>query len=90
MLGGSSSPNGLLYVRGQPEDYGRRWRLGNVGWGWDDALPLFRRAENNERGADEFHGADGPPSGSDMRIQRPIRDARLAAAQAADYPFNPD
>ena len=90
VLGGSSSLNGLLYVRGQPEDY-ERWRqMGNAGWGWDDVLPLFTRAENNERGADEFHGADGPLSVSNMRIQRPICDAWVAAAQAAGYPFNPD
>ena len=90
VLGGSSSLNGLLYVRGQPEDYDRWRQMGNVGWGWDDVLPLFRRAESNERGADDYHGADGPLSVSDMRLQRPICDAWIAAAQAAGYPFNPD
>ncbi|MDG1353052.1 MAG: choline dehydrogenase [Sulfitobacter sp.] len=90
VLGGSSSLNGLLYVRGQPQDYDRWRQMGNVGWGWDDVLPLFKRAENNERGADEFHGDDGPLSVSNMRIQRPITDAWVAAAQAAGYPFNPD
>ncbi len=90
VLGGSSSLNGLLYVRGQPQDY-ERWRqMGNTGWGWDDVLPLFKRAENNERGADEFHGNDGPLSVSNMRIQRPITDAWVAAAQSAGYKFNPD
>ena len=53
VLGGSSSLNGLLYVRGQPEDYDRWQQLGNRGWGWDDVLPLFRRSENQERGGDE-------------------------------------
>ena len=90
VLGGSSSLNGLLYVRGQPQDYDRWRQMGNVGWGWDDVLPLFKRAEKNERGADEFHGDDGPLSVSNMRIQRPITDAWVAAAQAAGYPFNPD
>ena len=90
VLGGSSSLNGLLYVRGQPQDYDRWRQMGNTGWGWDDVLPLFKRAENNERGADDFHGGDGPLSVSDMRIQRPITDAWVAAAQAAGYPFNPD
>ena len=90
VLGGSSSLNGLLYVRGQPQDYDRWRQMGNVGWGWDDVLPLFKRAENNERGADEFHGDQGPLSVSNMRIQRPITDAWVAAAQAAGYPFNPD
>lgn len=90
VLGGSSSLNGLLYVRGQKQDYDRWRQMGNPGWGWDDVLPLFRRSESNERGADEFHGQDGPLSVSNMRIQRPICDAWVAAAQAAGYPFNPD
>jgi choline dehydrogenase len=90
VLGGSSSLNGLLYVRGQPADYDRWRQMGNTGWGWDDILPLFKRAETNERGADEFHGDAGPLMVSNMRIQRPICDAWVAAAQAAGYPFNPD
>ena len=90
VLGGSSSLNGLLYVRGQPQDYDRWRQMGNTGWGWDDVLPLFKRAENNERGADEYHGNKGPLSVSNMRIQRPITDAWVAAAQAAGYKFNPD
>lgn len=90
VLGGSSSLNGLLYVRGQPQDYDRWAQMGNRGWGWDAVLPLFRRAENNERGADEFHGDQGPLNVSNMRIQRPICDAWVAAAQSAGYPFNPD
>jgi len=59
-LGGSSSLNGLLYVRGQPQDYDRWAQMGNTGWSWDDVLPLFKRAENNERGADDYHGDKGP------------------------------
>ena len=90
VLGGSSSLNGLLYVRGQPQDYDRWRQMGNSGWGWDDVLPLFKRAEKNERGADEYHGDQGPLSVSNMRIQRPITDAWVAAAQAAGYKFNPD
>ena len=90
VLGGSSSLNGLLYVRGQPQDYDRWRQMGNTGWGWDDVLPLFKRAECNERGADAFHGDQGPLSVSNMRIQRPITDAWVAAAQAAGYKFNPD
>ena len=90
VLGGSSSLNGLLYVRGQPQDYDRWRQMGNKGWAWADVLPLFKRAENNERGADEFHGDAGPLSVSNMRIQRPITDAWVAAAQAAGYKFNPD
>ncbi len=90
VLGGSSSLNGLLYVRGQPEDYDRWQQMGNPGWGWDEVLPLFKRSENQERGQDEFHGSDGELSVSNMRLQRPICDAWVAAAQAAGYPFNPD
>ncbi|WP_171236248.1 GMC family oxidoreductase [Ruegeria sp. HKCCA6837] len=90
VLGGSSSLNGLLYVRGQKEDYDRWRQMGNEGWGWDDVLPLFKRCEDQERGADEYHGVGGPLSVSNMRIQRPICDAWVAAAQAAGYPFNPD
>ena len=90
VLGGSSSLNGLLYVRGQPEDYDRWRQMGNPGWGWDDVLPLFKRSEDQERGADAYHGQGGPLSVSNMRLQRPICDAWVAAAQAAGYPFNPD
>ncbi len=90
VLGGSSSLNGLLYVRGQAEDYDRWRQMGNTGWGWDDVLPLFKRSEAQERGADDHHGVDGPLSVSNMRLQRPICDAWVASAQAAGYPFNPD
>lgn len=90
VLGGSSSLNGLLYVRGQAQDYDRWAQMGNAGWSWDEVLPLFKRAENNERGADEYHGDSGPLAVSNMRISRPITDAWVAAAQAAGYPFNPD
>ncbi len=90
VLGGSSSLNGLLYVRGQSQDYDRWRQMGNEGWGWDDVLPLFKRSENNERGGDPFHGDQGELSVSNMRIQRPITDAWVAAAQAAGYKFNPD
>lgn len=90
VLGGSSSLNGLLYVRGQKEDY-ERWRqMGNPGWGWDDVLGLFKRSEDQEQGADDFHGVGGPLSVSNMRLRRPICDAWVAAAQNAGYPFNPD
>jgi choline dehydrogenase len=90
VLGGSSSLNGLLYVRGQAQDYDRWQQMGNTGWGWQDVLPLFKRSENNERGADDYHGDQGPLSVSNMRIQRPITDAWVAAAQAAGYHYNPD
>ncbi len=61
VLGGSSSLNGLLYVRGQPEDYDR-WAalVGNEGWGFDEVLAYFKKSEDNERGENEFHGVGGP------------------------------
>ncbi len=90
VLGGSSSLNGLLYVRGQKEDYDRWRQMGNVGWDWESILPLFKRSEDQERGADEYHGTGGPLAVSNMRIQRPICDAWVAAAQEAGYPFNSD
>ncbi|MDN2567085.1 choline dehydrogenase [Aquibium sp. A9E412] len=90
VLGGSSSLNGLLYVRGQPQDYDRWRQMGLEGWGWSDVLPLFKRAERQERGADAYHGADGPLWVSNMRLARPVCDAWVAAAQTVGYPFNPD
>ncbi len=90
VLGGSSSLNGLLYVRGQSQDYDRWRQMGNTGWSWDDVLPLFKRSERQERGADKYHGADGPLDVSNMRLSRPICDAWVAAALKAGYEFNPD
>ena len=90
VLGGSSSLNGLLYVRGQAEDYDRWRQMGCEGWSFDDVLPLFRRSEDQERGADEWHGTGGPLSVSNATVQRPICDAWVEAAQAAGHAFNPD
>ena len=66
VLGGSSSINGLIYIRGQAEDFNVWRQLGNAGWSFDEVLPYFRRAEDNERGADEFHGVGGPLAVSDF------------------------
>jgi choline dehydrogenase len=90
VLGGSSSINGLLYVRGQHEDYDRWRQLGNVGWGFDDVLPYFKKAENQIRGADQYHGTDGPLSVSDWRHHDPLSEAFVKAAVEAGVPFNPD
>jgi choline dehydrogenase len=82
VLGGSSSLNAMIYIRGNRRDYDE-WRdLGNAGWGWDDVLPYFKRAEDNERGASEFHGAGGPLSVSDSHSMHPLADAFVAAAEA--------
>lgn len=90
VLGGSSSINGLLYVRGQPEDYDHWRQLGNVGWGWDDVLPLFKRSESYGNGDAVFRGRDGPLSVSDSAVQREIVDRWVEAAVNAGYPANPD
>jgi choline dehydrogenase len=81
VLGGSSSINGLLYVRGQHEDYDRWRQRGNTGWGYDDVLPYFKKAENQERGTDEFHGVGGP---------QPVSNLSHAAAVEAGIPRNHD
>jgi choline dehydrogenase len=90
VLGGTSSINGLVYVRGQREDYDD-WRdLGNPGWGYADVLPYFRKAENNVRGANEYHGVGGPLSVSDHSEPHPLCEAFFDAAEACGYPRNPD
>ncbi|MGJ5038655.1 GMC family oxidoreductase [Bradyrhizobium sp. HKCCYLRH3059] len=90
VLGGSSSINGLLYVRGQHEDYDRWRQRGNVGWGYDDVLPYFKRAENQSRGANDYHGVDGPLPVSDWRHEDPLSEAFVKAAVEAGLPFNGD
>lgn len=89
VLGGSSSINGLLYVRGQPQDFDHWRQLGNVGWGWDDVLPYFRRSEtwHGANGADSsVRGTEGPLSVSPTRLKRDVVDRWLDAAVAAGYP----
>ena len=90
VLGGSSSINGLLYVRGQHEDYDRWRQRGNVGWGYDDVLPYFKRAENQCRGEDDYHGAGGPLTVSDWRHEDPLSEAFVKAAVETGIPFNAD
>jgi len=90
VLGGSSSINGLLYVRGQHEDYDRWRQRGNVGWGYDDVLPYFKKAENQTRGADPYHGTGGPLTVSDWRHDDPLSEAFVKAAVEAGIPFNKD
>ena len=90
VLGGSSSINGLLYVRGQHEDYDRWRQRGNVGWGYDDVLPYFKKAENQQRGADDYHGSGGPLSVSDWRHDDPLSEAFVKAAVETGIPFNAD
>jgi len=89
VMGGSSSINGLMYVRGQAEDYDRWRQLGNVGWSHADVLPYFRKAEDQSRGADVFHGEGGPLAVSDLG-NLAICDAFIEAAEQCGYPRNAD
>ena len=90
VLGGSSSINGLLYVRGQPADFDHWRQLGNSGWSFDDVLPYFRRAEDQQRGDDASHGVGGPLAVSDVCEPHPLCEAFIAAAQQAGFPRNDD
>ncbi len=90
VLGGSSALNGLLYIRGQREDYDHWQSLGNGGWSYQDVLPYFKRSEDQERGADQYHGAGGPLGVSDIRIRRKICDQFIQSAIALDIPANDD
>ncbi len=89
-LGGSSSINGLLYVRGQKEDYDHWGQLGNTGWSYDDVLPLFKRSESHEFGESEFHGGDGGLAVSTMRAKSPISEAFIDAAVEMGVPRRDD
>jgi choline dehydrogenase len=83
VLGGSSSINGLLYIRGQAEDFNHWRQLGNTGWSFDDVLPYFRRAEDQQRGEDELHGVGGPLAVSDVSETHPLCDAFIDACVQA-------
>lgn len=90
VLGGSSSINGLIYIRGQAEDYDA-WRdAGCSGWGYDDALPYFKRAERQIRGESAHHGADGPLAVSDVGEPNELCDAFIASGQTIGVPRNDD
>jgi choline dehydrogenase len=85
-LGGSSSINGMVYIRGHASDYDRWAQLGLTGWGWADVLPYFKKAEHSERGADEFHGTGGPLHTSVKgALPHKLNDVFLQAAQEAGY-----
>ncbi len=90
VLGGSSSINGLLYIRGQRQDF-EHWRqLGNVGWSYEDVLPYFKKSEAQCRGSDAFHGADGPLTVSNQVEPHEICEAFIRAAEQAGFPRNDD
>ena len=90
VLGGSSSINGMLYVRGQALDYDTWAQLGNRGWSFDDVLPYFKRSEHFERGGDELRGGDGELNVADMVESHPLLEAWSEAGEEAGYPRNSD
>ena len=90
VLGGSSSINGLIYIRGQRQDFDLWRQMGNTGWSYDDVLPYFKKSEDQEHGADEYHGKGGPLSVSDLRTKHVLHDAFIAGARELGYKFNRD
>ncbi|MEO7335591.1 MAG: GMC family oxidoreductase N-terminal domain-containing protein, partial [Caldimonas sp.] len=89
-LGGSSSINGLIYIRGQREDYDHWAALGNEGWGWDDVLPYFVKSEGNQRGNVPLHGGDGPLKVSDIGAKHELIEAFIAGAGEVGVPRTDD
>ncbi len=89
-LGGSSSMNGMIYIRGHARDYDQWRQLGLEGWGFGDVLPYFKRAENNENGGDDFHGGDGPLRVSNPKSNSPVFKTLIEAGKEAGYPATPD
>ena len=90
VLGGSSSINGMVYIRGQAEDFDHWRQLGNTGWSFDDVLPYFKRAEHQTRGADAWHGTGGPLAVSDVPDRHPICEAFIDGALGLGFPRNDD
>jgi len=89
-LGGSSAINGMIYIRGHHTDYDGWAALGCEGWSWKEVLPYFKRAEGNERGADDFHGGDGPLRVANQRSPRPIASAFVEACAENQIRRNDD
>jgi choline dehydrogenase len=90
VLGGCSSINGMIYMRGQARDYDQWRQLGNAGWSWDDVLPYFRRSEDQVRGADDMHGAGGEVRVEEQRLSWEILDAFREAAAETGIPKTDD
>jgi choline dehydrogenase len=90
MLGGCSSMNAMVYIRGNRADYDEWAAMGAHGWGYDDVLPYFRRSEDNERGEDLYHGTGGPLPVREGRSMNPLATAFLEAAKQAGHEENPD
>jgi len=89
-LGGSSSINAMLYVRGQKQDYDHWYNLGNKGWSFDEVLPYFKALEHQERGEDDFHGINGALNVADSVSKPAVNEDFIQSAVAAGYPENND
>jgi choline dehydrogenase len=89
-LGGTSSINGMVYIRGNHADYDEWRQRGCVGWDWDQVLPYFRKAQNQVRGESEYHGSGGPLNVSDPPHKFELSEALLSACEQAGIPRNPD
>ncbi|PVZ63540.1 GMC family oxidoreductase [Pelagibaculum spongiae] len=89
-LGGGSSINAMLYVRGQPNDYLRWQNMGCDGWGWNDLLPYFIKSQHQERGANQYHGVNGPLNVSDIQDLHPVSERLLTAALQVGHKWNND
>ncbi len=91
VLGGSSSINAMVYIRGQARDFDEWKEMGNPGWGWEDVLPYFRKSETNDRGGDAFRGDSGPVHVATMnRDLHPLCHDFIAAGEQLQFPHNPD
>lgn len=90
VLGGCSAINGMVYVRGQQEDFDRWAELGNTGWSYNEVLPYFKRSEDCENGANTYHGSGGPLWVGNVNNEFPICDDFIKAAQQAGHPLNQD
>jgi choline dehydrogenase-like flavoprotein len=90
VLGGSSSINAMIYSRGNPADYDRWSELGNKGWSYEEVLPYFKKSENQERGASQYHGVGGPLNVADLRYKNPVSHAFVEAGAEMGLEFNED
>jgi choline dehydrogenase len=90
VLGGTSSINAMVYMRGHRQVYDEWQAAGNAGWGYHDVLPLFKRSEHQERGADAYHGVGGPLNVADLRDPNPLSHMFVDAAGALGFPINAD
>ena len=90
VLGGTGAINGIIYMRGQPEDFDTWAQMDCTGWGWDDVLAYFKSCEDQERGANDYHGKGGPVAVSDLRTEHELGERFHAASEARGVPRNPD